>query len=234
MEFIIYEDAQLLLVHKPAGIPVQTKSLSQKDMVSILKNYRAQKGEEPYIAVVHRLDQPVEGLLLLARTAQAAAQLSEQFQKRMVDKYYRAVVYNERNAPLSAGESGRLTDYLWKDPKQNLSMAVSEGTKGARKAVLQYRVLKTKDRFAELSVLLETGRHHQIRVQMANAGLPLAGDLKYGWTGDVMFQGTAKHPALCADQISFIHPITKQKMEFHTKPQNPIFQLLQEHPDISS
>ena len=71
MEFIIYEDAQLLLVHKPAGIPVQTKSLSQKDMVSILKNYRAQKGEEPYIAVVHRLDQPVEGLLLLARTAQA-------------------------------------------------------------------------------------------------------------------------------------------------------------------
>ena len=142
MTDIIYEDADILLTHKPAGIPVQTKRVGQKDMVSILKNCRAEKSEEPYIAAVHRLDQPVEGILLFAKTKEAASVLSSQVREGCMDKYYRAVVCNRRKGQLTAGESGILTDYLLKDQRMNLSKTVSENTKGAKKAVLRYEVLK--------------------------------------------------------------------------------------------
>ena len=228
MTDIIYEDADILLAHKPAGIPVQTKRVGQKDMVSILKNYRAQKSEEPYIAVVHRLDQPVEGILLFAKTKEAASVLSSQLQEGCMDKYYRAVVCNRREEQLSAGDGGILADYLLKDQRMNFSKTVSENIKGAKKAVLRYEVLKTKGILAEVWIQLETGRHHQIRVQMANAGLPLAGDMKYGWKDDLLSAGYGKNPALCSVKIVFIHPKSGKKMEFETQPKNPVFQLLKE------
>lgn len=226
MEHILYEDADVILMHKPGGTPVQTNRLGQKDMVSILKNYRAQKKEETYIGVIHRLDQPVEGVVLFAKNKQAAAALSSQSKERAMDKFYRAVVYNQTGETLEVGAEGTLTDYLLRDGKTNTSKVVKEGTKDAKKAVLHYKVLRVKGSLAELSIQLETGRHHQIRVQMANASLPLVGDQKYGSQDALQVDGAGRNVALCSVKIGFIHPKTGKKMEFEIEPENPIFQLL--------
>lgn len=217
---VIYEDAQLIVVHKPAGIPVQTSVLTRKDMVSILKNYRAKNHEEPYIGVVHRLDQPVEGVLVFAKTKEASAKLSSQFQEGCTDKYYRAVVKNKTGERLLEGVKYTLTDYLQKDGRTNLSKVVPAGTKGAKKAILHYSVLRAKGDLAEISVHLETGRHHQIRVQMANARLPLVFDGKYGPDNEMK---TGGETALCAVEISFVHPKTGKRVKFLTEPENPVF-----------
>lgn len=226
MNQILYEDADIILLRKPAGIPSQTSRLREKDMVSILKNYRAGKQEEPYIALIHRLDQPVEGILLAAKTKEAAAELSRQSAEHRMGKYYRVIVYNRHERPLVQGEKGTLTDYLLKNGKTNCSVVAEKGTKGAKWAQLTYEVLRADEKLAELSVKLETGRHHQIRVQMANAGFPLAGDLKYGKAEDEFVQKAGGCIALCFVKISFLHPNTQKKMEFEIEPENPIFQLL--------
>ncbi|MCI9377355.1 MAG: RluA family pseudouridine synthase [Eubacterium sp.] len=224
MESIVYEDSELIIFHKPAGIPAQTSRFGQKDVVSILKNYRAGRREEPYIALINRLDQPVEGLMLAAKTKQSAAFLSSRLASDEIQKIYRAVVCNCRDALLLPGDTMVLTDYLLKDGQANHSKAVPKGTARAKKAVLSYEVLKIKEKLAEVSIHLLTGRHHQIRVQMANASLPLLGDLKYGIKKPA--DSPAMQLALCSVKISFIHPKTRKKMEFETKPQNPAFQLL--------
>lgn len=218
---IIYEDDTVIVLHKPAGIPVQTSRIGQKDIVSILKNYRSQKGEDAYIGLVHRLDQPVEGLFAAAKTPKAAAELSGQWNSHTAEKYYRAMVCSHQEAPLMAGSKRTLTDYLLRDGRTNYSKVVKHGTAGAKKAVLRYEVLQTDGTLAELLIGLETGRHHQIRVQLANASLPLLGDRKYGQDSSTDFS-----LALCSVKISFIHPKSRQKMEFETIPQNPSFQLL--------
>lgn len=226
MDQILYEDEDLILLRKPAGIPSQTSRLREKDMVSILKNYRVQKGEEPYIALIHRLDQPVEGILLAAKTKEAAAELSCQSVNHAMDKYYRAMVHNRSQEPLARGQAGKLTDYLLKNGKTNCSSVVKEGIKGAKKAVLQYEVLRAGEELADLAIKLETGRHHQIRVQMANAGLPLVGDFKYGRKDADKLQGAGRFVALCFVKIGFLHPTIKKRMEFEIEPENPAFQLL--------
>lgn len=225
-EYMIYEDDEIIVVHKPAGIAVETGRIGQKDMVSILKNYRAKKKEAPYIGVIHRLDQPVEGILLFAKTKEAAAKLSAQSKEQEMDKYYRTVVYNQEGLLLE-GEKNTLTDYLLKDGRTNISKVVSKETKNAKKAVLQYEVTKVKGDFAEISVKLETGRHHQIRVQMAHKGLPLVNDAKYGLKEIPLLEGAGKEIALCSVQLRFLHPKTNQKMQFEIEPKNPIFHILQ-------
>lgn len=225
-EMILYEDEDILVVHKPGGIPVQTSRIGQKDIVSILKNYRVQKQEEPYIGVIHRLDQPVEGILVFAKTKEAAAGLSGQSQAHVMDKIYRAVVYNQTGNPIESGAEGTLADYLLKDSKTNTSKVVKESTKGAKKAVLQYQVLGVKDDLAELRIKLETGRHHQIRVQMANANLPLVGDQKYGLKNMPFIQGIDRNVALCAVKIGFRHPKAGKQMEFEIEPENTTFGLV--------
>lgn len=224
---IIYEDKAIIVVHKLGGIPVQTNRFGQKDMISILKNYRAQKKEEPYIAVINRLDQPVEGILLFAKTKEAAAKLSSQSKERSMDKYYRAIVCNQTGSALVEGMTETLTDYLLKDGKANMSKVVKESTKDAKKAILQYEVLRVKENLAEISIKLETGRHHQIRVQMSHANLPLLGDRKYGEKDAAVLQQAGKNVALCSVKIGFIHPKTGKKMEFEIEPENETFQLLQ-------
>ena len=208
---IIYEDAELIVTYKPSDLAVQTSRMGQKDLVSMLKNYRVKKKEPPYVAVINRLDQPVEGLVLVAKTKEAAADLSRQLQGGQIGKYYRAVVLNQTGKDLTAGET-------------NLSKVVSADTKGAKKAILEYEVLTVKEDRADLFIHLQTGRHHQIRVQMAHADLPLAGDRKYGKT-DSMVSGMTGI-ALCSVKLQFMHPKTKKKMEFSIEPENRIFQLL--------
>lgn len=211
---IIYEDKDVIVCRKPSGIPVQTAKLGQKDMVSLLKNYRVQNKETAEIYMVHRLDQPVEGVMVFAKTKKSSASLSKQIQERTVDKYYWAVVEG-----VPKEWSGRLENELLRDGKTNTSKVVNSGTKGAKKAVLFYKVLQTKEEKSLVEIRLETGRHHQIRVQMSYAGYPLTGDKKYnpGCIDGYMPVG------LCSVRLAFVHPVTGEMMNFSMEPKGEAF-----------
>ena len=204
---IIFEDNDILLCHKPAGVATQTKRLGQQDLESLLKNYRVKKGEPPYIGIVHRLDQPVEGIMVFAKNQKATANLSKQVQQHLIGKYYYAV---SANAPKE--KEGVLEDYLLTDKKANVTKVVDAGIKDAKKAKLEYRVAETKEDKTLFDIRLHTGRQHQIRVQMAHMGCPLLGDNKYGEAQD---RGPL---ALCSYKLEFIHPATNEKMVFQIKP----------------
>lgn len=209
---IIYEDPQVIVCRKEAGVPVQTSRAGQADLVNMLKTYRAKKREEPYVGLVHRLDQPVEGIMVFAKTKSAAAELSGQVRGRTMDKQYLAVVCG-----CMSGSRGELTDCLLRDGKTNTSAVVPEHTPGGKMAHLSYEVCRV-DRERQLSlvkIMLDTGRHHQIRVQFAHAGYPLYADTKYG----TPLPGGEYCPvALCSCKIGFLHPGTKKKMEFEIVP----------------
>ncbi len=227
---ILHQDKDIIVCRKPAGVAVQTASVREKDMVSILKN---QVGGE--IFVVHRLDQPVEGVLVFARNKRAAAELSRQAADGSMRKIYRAICEAQRGAKVRVGDSHTLTDYLVKDGEKNLSRTCGKNDPGAKRAELTYRILKswyTGTQYAEVEIELKTGRHHQIRVQMAHAGMPIAGDRKYNpaWSEkagkdrnqsgkDSGDEGTL---ALCAVSLSFKHPTNKKTMTFEIKPEWPV------------
>ncbi len=313
---ILYEDAQMLVCYKEAGLPVQSAGVGTMDLESILKNYlckqavknpsdketqkpsrepglagpaRSQepvKGfcehssgqREPYLGVIHRLDQPVEGLVVFAKTPEAAGRLSAQVSAGRMEKTYLAAVRLPRDARLGEGKAPRsienrsaeedqntskkrkgqgscqnpwirLTDDLVKDARSNLSRVVPAGTKGAKRAELAYRILavrsvpevlsagKKTEPFADgrqpaesdaepggrealLEIRLLTGRHHQIRVQLAHAGMPILGDRKYGSREDT----SRKFPALCAAALKLAHPVTGERMQFQCTPQGADFQ----------
>lgn len=209
---IIYEDSDIILVHKPAGIATQTKRLGQQDMESLLKNHRAKRKEPPYIGVVHRLDQPVEGIMVFAKNQKAAAGLSKQVQQHVIGKYYYAVSVN---APVE--KKGVLEDYLLTDKKANVTQVVDANTKEAKKAKLEYEVVETKEEKTLIRIKLHTGRQHQIRIQMAHMGCPLVGDSKYG-------DGASKEGlALCSYRLEFKHPVMNIEMEFEIKPKGASF-----------
>lgn len=203
---ILYEDAQLLVCEKPAGLPVQSARIGTQDLVSILKNYRMKREKDAYIGLVHRLDQPVEGVMVFAKTRAAAARLSAQAADGRMCKKYIAIVCGR-----PTGTEGHLVDYLLKDGRTNTSAVVPKGTKGAKRSELAYRVLDEREGLSLLEITLLTGRHHQIRVQLSHAGLPLAGDRKYN-SGP----GAERFPnvALAAHQLSFLHPATGKRMEY--------------------
>lgn len=195
---IIYEDTQIIVCHKPAGIAVQSARLGAKDLESLLKNHIAASQARPahgsgsvsapYLAVIHRLDQPVEGLLVFAKTQKAARELNRQLTTSGFGKHYRAVVCG-----IPVPSEGTLEDYMIKDARTNSSRVCNKDTPGARLARLHYKTLETypdadavssSDSIMSLvEIRLDTGRHHQIRVQMSHLGCPLAGDRKYGYTG---------------------------------------------------
>lgn len=204
---ILYEDDSVLVCRKPAGVAVQTKKLGQADMESILKNYRAGKGESPCICIVHRLDQPVEGVMVFAKTKEAAAALSRQIAAKMADKYYYAMTDG-----VPERRKGILEDYLLRDGKTNTSSVVARGTPEAKRAELSYEVLEVKGGRAILRIKLETGRHHQIRVQLANAGWPIVGDRKYNFKENIRPSGMPL--ALCSYKIGIKHPDNHRKLEF--------------------
>lgn len=211
---ILYEDSELLIVHKPAGLATQTARLGQADLVSELKNYRSSKGEPAYIGVVNRLDQPVEGLIAFAKTQSAAGALGKQLQDGTLKKSYLALVAGEPGE--NAG--GKLTDYLLKDSRAGISRVVEKNTCGAKKAELSWRCVKafTGSGFALAEVWLYTGRHHQIRVQLANAGMPLLGDVKYGSAASGVLSGRlgVTTVALCAYHMELLHPKTGKRLEY--------------------
>ena len=218
-ENILYEDKEILVCRKPAGMPVQAAGIGTMDMESALKNYLAQKipGKVPYLGIVHRLDQPVEGILVFAKTPGAAGSLSKQIMAGGAGQYYLAVVEGKPER-----SEGTLTDYLKKNGRANMSQAVPENTPGAKKAVLHYRILDQKEINGKVRTLLrirlETGRHHQIRVQLSHAGYPLLGDRKYNPSGE-----KGKSLGLCSCGLEFKHPKTGRLMKFETEPQGTAF-----------
>lgn len=222
---ILYEDQDIIVCLKPAGIPTQTSRPGLPDMVSILKNHIYQNSahkKQPYLAVIHRLDQPVEGLLVFAKTQKAASALSAQLQKDAFSKDYLALLSGQFAPDNSSG--GTLTNYLIKDGKTNTSRVVSASEPGAKKSVLHYEVLEQRKNCTLVSIHLETGRHHQIRVQTSAAGHPIVGDRKYGVGTDITSdKGTSsssfRFPALCAYHLAFRHPGTGKPMEFKIRPE---------------
>lgn len=241
---IIYEDSQILVCYKEAGLPAQSGRIGEKDLVSILKNRLWEQGggkKEPYLGIIHRLDQPVEGLLVFAKTPRAAASLSAQVADGRMKKSYHAVVWKERTAGSipetsrqkkreeegKGADVGILENYLLKESRTNSSRIVAEGTRGAKLARLEYCILEQQPaedgQLVLLQVHLFTGRHHQIRVQLAGAGMPLAGDRKYG--KDLVPDSVMKYPlALCASSLELVHPAFGKRMEFHCEPQGICFQ----------
>lgn len=214
---ILYEDDTIIVIKKPAGLATQTSKIGEPDVVSELKKYLAEAGKKnPYIGVVHRLDQPVEGLLVFAKSREAAAGLTKQLSVGTLNKRYYALVCGK---PLE--QEGELVDYLGKDG--NLAKVVSASAPDAKKAVLGYKVVKTMpEGLALLDIHIDTGRFHQIRVQMSHAGMPLLGDTKYGSTASIAFSKEVgvRQVALYAYELEFKHPITKKAMHYELQPES--------------
>lgn len=209
---IIYEDNEILVIYKPEGLAAQSARVTQPDVVSEMCTYL----KSPYVGLVHRLDQPVEGLMVLGKTKAAAAALSAQLTKGELKKTYLAVVSAQKYEDSLPGEWTQLTDYLEKDAKTGKAQIVESG---GQKAVLFYRKKDEKeDNTALIEIDLLTGRFHQIRAQMAHANMPLLGDVKYG-----VSDPEVKSVALCAYKLKFLHPKTKKPMEFEIKPKKAIF-----------
>ena len=218
-DMIIFEDKDILVCHKAAGIAVQNARIGAADMESSLKNYLALKNTEtvPYLGVVHRLDQPVEGVLVFAKNKKAAAGLTRQITTGNIVKEYLAVTEG-----IPQPSEGELCDWLLRNGRTNTSQVVKPGTPQAKEAKLRYQVERTDEeqQKALVHIWLHTGRHHQIRVQFAHAGYPLMGDTKYGREA---VAGRYCPVALCSCRIAFIHPVTGKEMEFTIRPKGNVF-----------
>ncbi len=241
---VLYEDEYIIVAQKPAGLATQTAKVAQADMVSELKNHI----KSSYLGVVHRLDQPVEGVLVFGKTKAAAAGLSRQLAGGLLNKRYCAVVCGKPQKM-----EGELRNYLYKTSDNRAQIVAADALKGmrnagegagntAKEAVLRYRILESRRiedcAFAEdvkndinvdiclADIQIDTGRFHQIRAQMAHAGMPLLGDDKYG--NDLSRRLSAalrvRNVALCACELQFVHPVKGESMHFVTEPQGEIFQ----------
>lgn len=210
---VIYEDNHIIVVEKKPNIPSQGDKTNDIDMHTIVKQYIKEKYNKPgdvYLGLIHRLDRPVGGVMVFAKTSKAAARLSEQVRNKVFKKKYLTIVDGKMEK-----EKDSLEDYLLKNEKNNLSKVVNEKTKNAKQAKLDYEVLIYNDEI-NLSVLkidLHTGRHHQIRVQLSSRGHSIYGDQKYG------IRGRGKQIALWAYSLTILHPITKEEMTFVSIPE---------------
>lgn len=218
---IVYEDKDQIVIHKPAGVATQTARLGEKDLVSEVKNHIAKESgsSNPYVAVINRLDQPVEGIVLFAKNAKAAAALTSQLQDGTMQKFYYAVVAGQMDMP-----EGTLIDYMEKDARSNLSRVVSEASRNAKKAILSYEVKANLEKMQLLQIQLLTGRHHQIRVQFSHRNHPLVGDTKYGSPESISLsrEVQARVPSLCAFCLKWKHPVTKKEVCVEIQPDNPL------------
>lgn len=220
---ILYEDEDIIVCVKPSGILSQGDKAGGRDMIRELKKHivlRARKDrkkltEEPYIAVVHRLDRNVRGIMVYAKSKKAAAELSKQIRENKLNKKYMAVVSFDReklNPELNIEK--KETDYILADKAKNFSTIAEKENKGAEKAELSYKVIKISGNKALVEICLITGRHHQIRLQMSKIFNGIAGDTKYN--NDYKFNEDWSSLALEAVELSFTHPISKKCLSFAT------------------
>jgi 23S rRNA pseudouridine1911/1915/1917 synthase len=204
---ILYEDNHIIVVVKKPNIPSQEDDSKDLDMLTMVKNYVKNKYNKPgdvYIGLVHRLDRPVGGVMVFARTSKAASRLSEQIRNNMFDKEYVALVHGKTK------DKEILENYLIKDEKTNTSKITNEVL--GKKAILEYSLISYKNGLSLININLKTGRSHQIRVQLANINHPIYGDQKYG--KDPV--GIQIH--LWAYKLEFVHPVKNEKMTFEYRP----------------
>ncbi|TNF25889.1 MAG: RluA family pseudouridine synthase [Bacteroidetes bacterium] len=203
---ILFEDNHLIAVNKPAGLLVQGDSTGDETLADLVKDYiktTKNKPGEVYLGIVHRLDRPVSGVVLFAKTSKALVRLNKMFAERETKKVYWAVVINRPEQ-----ESGKLVHWLRKDQEKNKSKAFEKEAKYSKYAELNYKMLRASDRYTLLEVYPKTGRHHQIRVQLAKIGCIIKGDLKYGAPRNNDDASIHLH----ARRLEFIHPVQKEAL----------------------
>lgn len=203
---VVYEDNHIIIVNKRSGEIVQGDKTGDKPLAETVKDYIKVKYHKPgnvFLGVVHRLDRPVSGLVLFARTSKALTRLNDLFRTGDIHKTYWAIV---KNTPVQP--EGTLENWIVRNEKQNKSYAHDHEVPGAKRALLSYRIIGKTDRYTLLEIHLMTGRHHQIRCQLAHMGCPIRGDLKYGAPRSNPDGGIS----LMAKQIDFVHPVTKERI----------------------
>ena len=208
---ILHEDNHLVIVNKQVGDLIQGDKTGDAPLGDLVKAYIKKKYNKPgavFLGVVHRLDRPTSGVVIFARTSKALERLNKMLRDKQIKKTYWAVV---KNKPKKLADT--LTNYLKKNPKNNKSTAFSKETDGSKKAILHYKIIKNFDNYSLLEVDLETGRHHQIRTQLAAIGSPIKGDLKYGFNRSNPNGGIHLH----ARKIEFIHPVNKETISIEAK-----------------
>ena len=206
---VVYEDNHIIIVSKQSGEIVQGDKTGDEPLSETVKLYLKEKYQKPgavFLGVVHRLDRPVSGLVVFARTSKALSRLNKMFAEGKVHKTYWAIVENRDSENSVLSEYSELTHWLVRNEKQNKSYAYDHEVPHSKKAVLRYRTLSHGDHYSLLEVQLLTGRHHQIRCQLAKAGMPIRGDLKYG--------ARRSNPdgsiSLLSRHVEFVHPVSQQ------------------------
>ena len=224
---VVYEDNHIIIVNKQSGEIVQGDKTGDRPLSDIVKDYIKEKYQKPgavFLGVVHRLDRPVSGLVIFARTSKALTRLNKMFVEGEVHKTYWAIVKKETGTrSQDTGEWHTLTHWLVRNEKQNKSYAYDHEKPNAKKAILKYRTIGQSDNYTLLEVNLMTGRHHQIRCQLAAMGCPIKGDLKYG--------APRSNPdgsiSLMSRRVEFIHPVSKAPIIVDAPiPQDPLWHAL--------
>jgi len=224
---VVYEDNHIIIVNKQSGEIVQGDKTGDRPLSDIVKDYIKEKYQKPgavFLGVVHRLDRPVSGLVVFARTSKALTRLNKMFAEGEVHKTYWALVKRAVGEPVEPqGTAGwqTLEHWLVRNEKQNKSYAYDQERSNAKKAILKYRVIGHSDNYSLLEVQLMTGRHHQIRCQLAAIGCPIKGDLKYG--------APRSNPdgsiSLLSRRVEFIHPVSKEQIIAEAPlPDDPLWQ----------
>lgn len=217
---VVYEDNHLIIVYKEAGEIVQGDKSGDRPLCETVKEYVKEKYHKPgnvFLGVVHRLDRPVSGLVVFARTSKALSRLNLMFRNGEVHKTYWAIVKDSPSNP-----EGTLTNWLVRNERQNKSYAYDREVPGSKKAILDYRVIGHSDNYTLLGINLLTGRHHQIRCQLAHMGCPIKGDLKYG--------APRSNPdgsiSLLSRHIEFVHPVSKETISVDSPlPDDPLWRV---------
>lgn len=219
---VIYEDNHIIAVNKTCSEIVQGDKTGDTPLSDIVKEWLRVKYDKPgnvFVGVTHRLDRPVSGIVLFAKTSKALARMNEMFREGNIHKTYWAIVKNKPEEP-----EAELVHYLVRNEKQNKSYAYPTEKPNSKKAILSYKQIASSDRYFLLEVDLKTGRHHQIRCQLAKIGCPIKGDLKYGFDRSNKDGGISLH----ARRVNFIHPVSKEKITIEAPvPDDPLWKTLE-------
>ena len=204
---ILYEDNHILIINKKVGQLVQGDKTGDQSLLELLKDFIKERDQKPgnvYLGLVHRIDRPTSGLVIYAKTSKALSRLTQMVKNREIKKTYWAIVPKE-----IIPQSQTLTHYLKKNEKNNKAIVYNGETNGAKKAILNYQIIKTLDNYMLLEIDLQTGRHHQIRAQLSKIGVPIKGDLKYGAPRSNPDGGISLH----ARSLEFIHAVSKEQIK---------------------